>query len=81
MDLRSYCKFLVNKNKGDYDMKLFKKIGSNVKYRAAMATIAAGAGIQLTDDDRVNMFIIGIWIIGGLVELFKNIKKDSDKGV
>jgi hypothetical protein len=62
-------------------MKLFKKIGSNVKYRAAMATIAAGAGIQLTDDDRVNMFIIGIWIIGGLVELFKNIKKDSDKGV
>jgi hypothetical protein len=63
-------------------MKFLKKIRFDFKHRAAMAAIAAGAGLQLSDDDRVNMFIIGFWIIGGIIEGIKSLKdlpKDSDK--
>lgn len=60
-------------------MKLFKKIRLDFKYRAAMAALAAGAGLTLSDDDRVNLFIIGFWIIGGIVEGFKKVKDLENK--
>jgi hypothetical protein len=63
-------------------MKFLKKIRFDFKHRAAMAAIAAGAGLQLSDDDRVNMFIIAAWVIGGIIEGVKSLKqipKDSEK--
>lgn len=46
--------------------------------RALLASSLAGAGLQLTDDTWADAIIVGVWLLGGLVDYLAT-APDADK--